>query len=620
MPGGTTLNRRLDAPPDRATIRGRRACAIVVGALSVRGLVAAEPLVRLSTPTVVVESVLDPARSEPCGGEGALVLTLTDVILEPGRHELLVSADVLPDPLGRREVELQARGAGGGPAEKHRVLFQGDVVNRSVLPVGHLFLQGIDLLGGHLVRLSTDLKLEGRHLALELTRTYAGSALALGGATGVRWGFTYGSRVTPVESCGLYVVTTSDGSSQTFRSPDGGTSFVPPKGYHTSLRHLPDGSFELTDKSATRHRFTGPESGSGRSRRLLFIEEPHGDRIELRYDDRGRLTEVSEVHPGGAGVRLLARSLLLAWTSAGGFDRVQSVEAPGLGLRAEYAYDSQGNLTTVARFDSDAPGQKIERYSYSTHDARDRHRLVAVTETDGQRMEYVFGPDGLVKELVDRPPKGGEVSTSFVYDRSRAREGVYRTTTKEGAHKPVVYVMNRDGSAVQTEETDEKGRRVVDLEWARDDILKLGEKDNRGYEARYGYDPRGNLVTSRTRARAGAVEEELSYEYDPRFNKLARKRDAKGRLSTWRLDSRTGDVLEAHEAEGKATRYAYDRQGNLTATEDAAGRTLFLDHDTYGRPTRVVPPSGKVEIREFDLRGRRYRDDADSPPPTTSSP
>ena len=607
----------------------------------------AEPLLRVTTPTVVVESVLDPARYQVCGGEGQIELEVTsrarvtlgggtpvvarldglpagpvaDTVLEPGRHVLLLSADVLTLPAGSRELELRARAAdGSGATETKRVLVRGDLVNRPVLPVGHLFLLGVDLVSGNFVREATDLKLEGRHLGLEVTRTYSGSGLALSGPTGVRWAMNYGSRLTPVESCGLYVVTTADGSSQTFRSPDGGRTFVPQKGYHTALRHLPDGSFEFTDKSATRHRFAPPGAGPGKSRRLLFVEEPHGDRIEPRYDDRGLPVEVSEVHSGGPGVRLLARSLLLDWTSAGGFDRVRSIEALGLGLRVEYAYDKLGNLTSVARFDTDTSAPLVERYGYSTDDARDPHRLLDVTESDGQRTELRFGSDGLPGEIVDRPAKGGQASTTFSFDRSRAGEGVYRTTTKSGASAAIVYVMNRDGNLMQSEETDEKGRRIATMEWAADDVYKLSEKDNRGYEAIFGYDPRGNLVSSRTRARAGAAFEEITYEYDKRFNKLVRKKDEKGRVSLWRLDPRTGDLLEASEASGKVTRYAYDRQGNLTEIAVPAGRTLFFDHDTHGYATRVVLPSGKVETREFDLRGRRYTDDEATATPAPRAP
>ena len=45
--------------------------------------------------------------------------------------------------------------------------------NRSVLPVGRTFAKGVDLFDGHLVRQSTDLELPGRHLGLEVTRTYS---------------------------------------------------------------------------------------------------------------------------------------------------------------------------------------------------------------------------------------------------------------------------------------------------------------------------------------------------------------------------------------------------------------------------------------------------------------
>jgi YD repeat-containing protein len=607
--------------------------------LSSAGFAVAEPLVWLETPTVVVESVLDPARGEICRSEGALVFTLarrasvtlvgpspvegrvdgrptaviSEILLEPGRHVLVLSTALLGDPLGRRELELRVRPPGAVPAEKEAVLVRGDIVNRPVLPVGRYFLRGIDLLDGHLVRQSTDLKLEGRHLALEMTRTYSSSGALPDGATGVGWAFSYGSKLFPAESCGLYTVTTADGSSQTFRSPDGGRSFLPQKGYHTSLQRLPDGSFEFVDKAAHRHHFAGPEPGQGPVRRLLFIEEPHGDRIELRYDHRGRLAEASEVQSGGAGVRVLARSLLVTWATAGGFARIRSVEAVGLGHRADYTYDPNGTLATAAIFDSDTAGSQIERYEYSSDDALRRNPLAAVTDKDGHRTEYRFDGQGLVKEVVDRPPKGGQTSTTFAYDRSRAAEGIHRTTTKAGPATPAVYVLNSAGNPVQIEETDEHGRRTLTLEWAANDVYKLGEKDDRGYEARFGYDVRGNLVSARTRATAGAAAEDVAYEYDPRFNKLVRKRDAKGQISTWRIAPRTGDLLEAREPDGKVTRYAYDRQGNLIEIDGPDGRTRFFDHDTFGNATRVVLPSGKVENREFDLRGRRYPDEGAAP-------
>lgn len=589
---------------------------------------------RIEVPVVVLEGVRDPTRSEVCGGEGTLPFTaaaralltlvpmgggpplsgridglpaapLASVAVEPGRHLLTLSADVLADPLGTRELELQARSAPAAPEEKQRVLVRGDIVNRSVMPVGRTFLQGVDLLGGNLVRQSTDLELQGRHLELSVVRTYSSSGLALSGSMGVRWAFNYEARLTPFEGCGLYAVTTADGSTQAFRALGGG--FVPQRGYHTRLQRLPDGSFEFTDKSATRHHFAEP--GPGHRRRLLFVEEPHGDRIELRYDERGLLDEVSEVQPAGGGVRLLVRSLLFAWTTAGGHARVRSVEAAGLGLRVEYAYDAHGNLVSAARFDTDTAGRSIERYSYTSQDPRDRHRLAVLTGPDGHRAEHQFGADGLVKQVVDRPPKGGEATTTFTYDRAKAGEGILRTITRWGANAPVVYVMNPEGSPLRIEETDTQGRRIVSMEWAKDDIYKLGEKDNRGYEARYGYDARGNLVLERARARSGAPLTESRYEYHERFGELVRKTDEKGRVSAWRIDHRTGDLLEAREAEGKLTRYAYDARGNLVErVEEPGGRTRYFDHDTFGHATRVVGADGREEIREFDRRGRRYRE------------
>ncbi len=280
--------------------------------------------------------------------DGGSPQEITSVALPAGPHVVWMAQGVLGGVVATtKPFAVQARSI-ADPAlvrQEHGTV-EADIRNRSVLPVGHTFVKGVDIFDGHLVQQSTDLQIPGRHLGLSLTRTYSSAAKGAAGDVGAGWSFNYASGVFP-SSCGVYVVTTADGSSQSFRTPDGGQTFTPQKGYHTELVRNPDESFDFTDKSGTRHHFqdlvdpANPDSG----RRLQYIEEPHGDQIRVLYDTQNRVKRVVERHPDGRE----PRRLHFTWTRAGEFDRIETVESDGpLALRVEYKYDDWGNLSLCA--------------------------------------------------------------------------------------------------------------------------------------------------------------------------------------------------------------------------------------------------------------------------------
>src|SRR5262249_26472437 len=161
------------------------------------------------------------------------------------------------------------------------------------------------------------------------------------GVLGAGWAFNYESRLVETD-CGLVSVVTPDGSSQLFRTIDGGLTFKPQKGYHTRLVRNADLTYDFFDKAGLRHRFrqlADPTRPLG-ERRLDYIEEPHGDRIALHYDGAGRLVLVAEAQPETGEVRWLA----ITYRSVFGFDRISSISLPDLKLAVAYEYDTYGNL------------------------------------------------------------------------------------------------------------------------------------------------------------------------------------------------------------------------------------------------------------------------------------
>ena len=296
-------------------------------------------------------------------------------LLPPGVHELAFSGGRRQGlAMGEQPFALAATEIGGSQTVTVSGKLRDERLDRAVMRVGRTFVSGVDLLDGHVVHQVTDLKLEGRHLGLEVTRTYSSAGRSSAGMAGAGWRVNQESALTPLPECGLAVVRTSDGGSQTFLGSPGlaPQEFRPERGYHTRLRRNADGSFDFFDKAAVRHHFGRRAAGTAATQRLEWIEESHGDRIALEYDAAGRLRAASEVHPRLGPVR----TLVFRHGRVGAFERLESVEAWGLGLRVAYRHDARGNLVLAERSER-GESTSTDRYEYADQDARDPHQLTA---------------------------------------------------------------------------------------------------------------------------------------------------------------------------------------------------------------------------------------------------
>jgi YD repeat-containing protein len=587
-------------------------------------------LVELLTPEVELELVRVPDSETLCGAGGVVRFRLarearvslsaqgvtgpTPALLPPGVHELALSAVRRQGlAMGERPFALAALPAGAGPPATVSGTLRDERLDRPVMRVGRTFVSGVDLLEGHLVHQATDLKLEGRHLQLEVTRTYSSAGRSSAGMAGAGWRVNQESALTPVPDCGLAVVRTADGGSQTFLGNPGlaPQAFRPERGYHTQLRRNADGSFDFFDKASVRHHFGRRAAGTAATLRLEWIEEPHGDRIALEYDASGRLSRVSEWHPRLGPVR----TLVFRHARVGAGERLASVEAWGLGLRVDYRHDTHGNLVHAERTDR-AAGQSADRYEYADSDARDPHQLTAATRFGEARTTYEYGPasgspagrdpvDALDPRELARVVHDASAAGpyTFRYDRSRAGEGVFRVEVDAGKEGVTRYVLNADGNPLEIDAPAAAGREVTKLSWDPVHVVKTAEHSSSGRRVRYAYDAAGNLTLDEDQERPGAPTLRTVYAYDPRFNKLVHKQDKTGR-SSWTLDPQTGDLLRAALADGTLTTWAYDKSGCLSEAREAGGRTRYLRPDTFCYATEVHTPDGSVNRRRYDPRGR----------------
>ncbi len=345
-----------------------------------------------------------------------------------GLHEVMVPAGI-PELNSTKfaHFSVEARDA-ADPLQTAtaRGILDQSILNRSVLPVGRTFVKGVDLLDGHLVHQATDLQVPGRHLGLEVTRTYSSTGSSSEGLLGAGWSFGYASRLFEDGSCGLATVVTADGSSQVFNWSEGLQKFTPQKGYHTRLERPGLDAYHFTDKAGNVHVFR--ERDPDGVRRLEYIQEPHGDRLEFAYDGQSRLMKVSEVQAETGAVRAVD----FTYQTIYGFDRIVRAEIPALALAVDYEYDERGNLIQAARSGDNLPGAeapaiepRVEQYVYlpprpvdpaappaggaggDPYDPRRDHQLGAVIDANGHRREYVYFSESdppLPGEADDRIP------------------------------------------------------------------------------------------------------------------------------------------------------------------------------------------------------------------------
>jgi RHS repeat-associated protein len=571
--------------------------------------------------------------------DGSAPRPLTGLDLPAGEHAVLVPVGLpeleadeqVPFSIEARDVEDPTQ------ATLDSGIIASSVVNRSVLPVGHTFVKGVDLLDGHVVQQSTDLKVPGRHLGLELTRTYSSAGSNDEGPLGGGWSLNYAGRLFEDGRCGLVSVVTPDGGSQVFHSSDGLTTFTPQKGYHTRLER--EGRvYRFVDKAGNVHHFESQDP-DGRPR-LDYIEEPHGDRLVFTYDGASLLTKVAEVQAEAGEVR----ALTFAYRPVNGFDRIVRAEMAGLGLAVDYDYDTRGNLVKATRDGRNLEGggpaaePRVEKYGYLrpatspggavAPDPTREHQLVEVTDPNGHRREFLYYGDDdslpgesdgripggglsftekweLAKQVVEHPEPGLSIRTEFSYDAQEVvSRSQWKTTVRDGRGRDTLYVLNGNGSPLRIEEPLGK---TTTMAWADDDIFKTREQDANGRVTEFGYDPRGNLTLERIQTSdLGPVVTE--YRYDTRFNKLTWKKDAEGRETNYAIHSTTGDLLETLDPVGNRTRYGYDEHGRLQEVTDPRGYvTKHRAWDSFGNAGEVEDPLGNVTTRTFDLRGRLGR-------------
>jgi RHS repeat-associated protein len=553
-----------------------------------------------------------------------------------GAHSFLVPADTLPQITDERTFTVLIRSVVDEEERTLDGLIVGEIRNRSMLPVSHTFVKGVDLFDGHLTMGGSDMQVKGRHFTLDLSRSYSSAGLGEGKSG---WTWSYDSVISYSDN--IYNVITADGSSQRFTTPDDGQTFVPQKGYHSKLARGGDGELVFTDKAANKHSFLAASSDTWDTGpwRLDAIEEPHGDRLEMRYNVLGRIRTVTEYWKGN---KTPAASMTFSYAAFRDGEPGQPVDPKDMALETVvgqaadqvinrtvvYEHSSIGELRKVTRRGKNIAGgpdaiDEVWEYRYQAPSGRDANKLEKVIDPDGHSTSYAYygdvtfspsegdvtGREEFVRTVTQSP--GGTASpvvTTFDYGTRSQSATSSTTTVTDPRGNNTVYTMNRHGGVTTIAEPL---LRTTVFEWMTADVLKLKESLPGGVVKDYEYDVNGNL-TKETVTGADGLVATTQWVHDLRFNRPTRQEDAERRVSIWALDPATGDVTSAKNPVDDVTSYVYDSATGLLQTEtDPRGvTTTYSNNNALGMwtsRTSIDPLASSTSVtarRVIDGRGR----------------
>lgn len=292
-----------------------------------------------------------------------------------------------------------------------------------------------------------------------------------------------------------------------------------------------------------------PETCSFRKGDLWAVENAMGHITEtLRYDGAGRPLQTKdangivtdlEYHPRGW---LTARKVRGAEADSESDDAIMRID-----------YWPAGQVKQVTQPDG----------TYTTYTYDDAHRLTAIADNAGNKIEYTLDNAGNRTKEDTKDAQGALRRTlSRVFNQLGQLQ-----TAKDAYSVPTAFTYDAAGNADTV--TDAKGR-VTDND----------------------YGPLNRLA--RTLQDTAGIRAETKFEYDALDN-LTKVVDPKG-LSTSYTYNGLGDLTQLTSPDTGTTTYTYDSAGNRASQTDARGVTTQYLYDALNRLTQILYPTISLNV------------------------
>lgn len=312
----------------------------------------------------------------------------------------------------------------------------------------------------------------------------------------------------------------------------------------------------------------GPRTG--KRFRLKSLSDPRHNTIALQYDEKGRLSQITDC----------VGRVLRVRTNAQG--RIAVLEAPtrsmGLVTFSQYRYDEQGNL--VSHTDAE---NHTSRFTY-----HDEHLLASHAAPGALTFHYCYDEKRRCIETWGAFEGGG--TPALAPDTTKVlADGV--TRAKGMLHAKIIFYS--DGF-----------REVIDSMTVRRFFVgatgSVTKNVSNGKVSERIFDKVGRLT--RFIDQLGNV---YSWTYDPMGNVLT-ETDAAGNITTYVRDE-NGRELEVADSLGTIASTRYDRHGNAVELTLSRGDTVHVRHNAQGLPIEFVRPDGARIVQEWDAHGNRVK-------------
>ena len=424
---------------------------------------------------------------------------------------------------------------------------------------------------GNQFETQTDLKVGGRGLGFNLTRTYNSQLAAKQkehGPFGFGWTGPYSAHLEIGNEGKEATVYQDNGSAVTFTR---GTECTPPTCIPTGPWIAPSTLVEATlADEGSGYIYTLPNQTKlyfNSEGKLTSEADRNGNTLTMSYES-GHLSSVAD----GAG-----RKLTFSYNGEG---EIESAKDP-MGHTVKYTYES-GNLKSVTQ-----PAESALRWQFkyngeheltSETDGRSHivtteyngsHQVISQTDALSRKREWTYGGPESQPETTITEPSGATTLEKF---------------NEYGSPTSVTHAYGTSIAATTTYEYNEAG-----------ELIALTDPNK--HKTEYGYDSSGNLTSEKN-----ADGNEKKWTYDSTHD-IETETTPDGEITTIKRNGK-GDpeVIErpAPSSTTQKTTYKYASNGDIESMTNPLERTWKYEYDTYGDRKAETDPEGNKRTWEYN--------------------
>ena len=314
---------------------------------------------------------------------------------------------------------------------------------------------------------------------------------------------------------------------------------------------------------------------------------PEGNRIEYRYDQAHRISQIITHPKPGSSLEALSHHYQYEDT----YNKLSRSTDP-LGRSTRFQYDQNGNLTAI-RYPTVQGEMPQVTYQYDTHGFR-----ISETDAEGRQNQFSYDASGnMVQSIQD--PSGIKLITDYGYDKT----GNLISQTDPKNHTTV---FQYDTERRLIKRTDPEPFNTV-TEYDYDAEGQLREKRRQTDDSlnpwqitRFQYNRNGQVLTV-----IDPQAHETRYTYDGN-NRLITRIDAENRLTDTLYDA-AGQIIETrkllNEVPVTVARYQYTANGQKKTVTDGEGHTTRYQYDGHDRLAKIHYADGSYEQWQYDKAG-----------------